>query len=207
MATCIRCLKLQVPFCQRATNYRALLWKTMYAYKASYGSSPPCIQPHPNSIFISRMHIHIYCTTLYHAAPHCTTQHHDAPHSQKEVNIIQSHPNSNCVSRMHIHIYCTTLHHTVQHCTTLHHTHREKWISSNHSPSLTLYPACTYFRGRHIPGEWNWDSDANHECWDSDGRHIRMTNGYLGFGCRVEIPVQILGFRYKSWVLGFRCRS
>ena len=36
------CLKMQVNFCKRATNYRALLRKTTYKDKASYGSSPPC---------------------------------------------------------------------------------------------------------------------------------------------------------------------
>jgi len=36
------CLKLQVIFRKRATNYRALLRKMTYGNKASYGSSPPC---------------------------------------------------------------------------------------------------------------------------------------------------------------------
>ena len=36
------CLKLQVIFCKRATNYRALLWKMTYEDKASYDSTPPC---------------------------------------------------------------------------------------------------------------------------------------------------------------------
>ena len=38
----IGCLKLQVIFYQRATNHRALLRKTTYKDKASYGSLPPC---------------------------------------------------------------------------------------------------------------------------------------------------------------------
>jgi len=38
----IECLKLQVLFRERATNYRALLRKMTYADKASYGSSPLC---------------------------------------------------------------------------------------------------------------------------------------------------------------------
>jgi len=37
-----RCLKLEVIFRKRATNYRALLWKINYEDTASYGSSPPC---------------------------------------------------------------------------------------------------------------------------------------------------------------------
>jgi len=38
----IGCLKLQVIFCKRATNYRALLRKMIYEDKISYGSTPPC---------------------------------------------------------------------------------------------------------------------------------------------------------------------
>ena len=39
----IECLKLQVIFRNRATNYRGLLWKMTYKDKASYRSTPPCI--------------------------------------------------------------------------------------------------------------------------------------------------------------------
>jgi len=38
----IRCLKLQLNFRKRATNYRALLRKIAYNDKATYESSPPC---------------------------------------------------------------------------------------------------------------------------------------------------------------------
>jgi len=38
----VECLKLQVFFRKRATNYRALLRKMTYGDTASYGSSPPC---------------------------------------------------------------------------------------------------------------------------------------------------------------------
>ena len=40
---CTGCLKLQVSFHKRATNYRALLRKITCKDKASYGSSPPCM--------------------------------------------------------------------------------------------------------------------------------------------------------------------
>ena len=40
---CIGCLELQVSFCKRATNHRALLRKMTSKDKASYDSSPPCI--------------------------------------------------------------------------------------------------------------------------------------------------------------------
>ena len=39
---CIGYLKLQVSFCKRATNFRALLRKMIYIDKASYAPSPPC---------------------------------------------------------------------------------------------------------------------------------------------------------------------
>jgi len=39
----IGCLKLQVIFCKRATNYRALLRKMTCKDKASYDSTPHCI--------------------------------------------------------------------------------------------------------------------------------------------------------------------
>ena len=39
----IGCLKLQVIFRKRTTNYRALLQKMTYEYKPSYASSPLCI--------------------------------------------------------------------------------------------------------------------------------------------------------------------
>jgi len=39
----IRCLKLQVIFRKRATEYRALLRKMTCKDRASYGSSPPCM--------------------------------------------------------------------------------------------------------------------------------------------------------------------
>jgi len=38
----IRCLKLQIIFRKKFTNYTALLQKMTYKDKASYGSSPPC---------------------------------------------------------------------------------------------------------------------------------------------------------------------
>jgi len=38
----IGCLKLQIIFRKRATNYRALSWKISCKDEASHGSSPPC---------------------------------------------------------------------------------------------------------------------------------------------------------------------
>jgi len=39
----IGCLKLQVVFRERATDYRALLREMTYEDKASYDSTPPCV--------------------------------------------------------------------------------------------------------------------------------------------------------------------
>ena len=46
----IRCLKLQVVFRERATNYRALLRKMTYEDKASCDSTPPCSSTHTKKI-------------------------------------------------------------------------------------------------------------------------------------------------------------
>ena len=54
----IGCLKLQVNFRKRATNYRALLRKMTYKDKALCESSPPCI-------FRTSFYIHITCLFLY----------------------------------------------------------------------------------------------------------------------------------------------
>jgi len=66
----IGCLKLQVNFRKRATNYRALLQKMTYQDKASYGSSPPCslILYSPLCVFASRAPLCIcicVCFTMY----------------------------------------------------------------------------------------------------------------------------------------------
>ena len=55
---CKRCLKLQVSFRKRATNNRALLWKTTCKDKAPYESSPPCSRHH-------RVHL---CAWVRHCA-------------------------------------------------------------------------------------------------------------------------------------------
>ena len=73
----IGCLKSQVIFHKRATNYGALLGEMTYKDKASYDSAPPCIRhPITNTLHNAATH----CTTLHHAAQHCNTLHHTAPH-------------------------------------------------------------------------------------------------------------------------------
>jgi len=91
----IRCLKLQVIFRKRATNYRALLWKMTCEDKASYASLPPwsskrvvwiffykcscsCIHTYhrvAGSIFLLVADMCItatYCNTLQHTATRTT---------------------------------------------------------------------------------------------------------------------------------------
>jgi len=58
----IGCLKLQVIFCQRATNYRALLWKVMMDVACG--------------AWVALR----YCNTLPHTATHCDTLQHTATH-------------------------------------------------------------------------------------------------------------------------------
>ena len=65
----IGCLKLQVIFRKRATDYRALLRKMTCKHKASYGSSPPCITS--SSIAISYgKHSHELAFEEYHQQLH-----------------------------------------------------------------------------------------------------------------------------------------
>jgi len=54
----IGCLKLQVIFRKRATNYMAFLRKMVYEDKASYGSSPPCTVTPCNN---TATHIYVKC--------------------------------------------------------------------------------------------------------------------------------------------------
>jgi len=51
----IGCLKLQVIFRKRATNYRALLRNMTYKDKASYDSTPPCTREQYTCL---RVHAH-----------------------------------------------------------------------------------------------------------------------------------------------------
>ena len=54
----VGCLKLQVIFRKRGTNYRALLRKTIYIENASYGPLPPC----RDTILYIHMYIHFGAT-------------------------------------------------------------------------------------------------------------------------------------------------
>ena len=65
----IGCLKLQIIFCKRATDYRALLRKMIRKDKASYGSLPPCTNTstqYMNTHYIY-IHVHIYIYTCVYS--------------------------------------------------------------------------------------------------------------------------------------------
>jgi len=72
----IGCLKLQVIFRKRATNYRALLRKMTYKDKASYGSSPPC----GTATVIRHRHCAAIATSHAHARTHSRTHTHTHTH-------------------------------------------------------------------------------------------------------------------------------
>jgi len=81
----IDCLKLQVIFRKRATNYMALLQKMTYEDKASYDSTPPCTSHHntlqhtqknDSTWYPQTLATHcntLYHTSLQHTATHCNT--------------------------------------------------------------------------------------------------------------------------------------
>jgi len=73
---CIECLKLQVSFRERATNYRAVLWKTTCKDTAFYGSSPPCTFEHIYTCDLEREHICAYmCMHVHVCACMCMYVH------------------------------------------------------------------------------------------------------------------------------------
>jgi len=109
----IGCLKLQVIFCKRYTNYRAVLRKMTCEGKASCASWPPCS----------------YSTTLWNHATHCNTLQHTAT----RCNTLQ-HTATHCNTLQHTATHCNTL----QHSTTLWNdaTSYLLWNNANHRSLL-----------------------------------------------------------------------
>ena len=75
----IGCLKLQVIFCKRATEYRALWRKMTCRDKASYDSTPPC-----TLLDHTLQQTATHCNTLQHTATHCNTLQHTATHRHRD---------------------------------------------------------------------------------------------------------------------------
>ena len=105
----IGCLKLQVSFRKRATNYRALLRKITSEEKASYHSTQPCIH-------IEHMTIEYEHKTIEYE--HMTIEYDATLYSSRRIDMIfNSHMFTSCTAT-----HCNTLQHTATHCNTLQHT-------------------------------------------------------------------------------------
>jgi len=63
----VGCLKLQVIFCERTTNYKALLQKMTCKDMASYNSTPPCtwMRICTSKFIASHMDVEAHCISAY----------------------------------------------------------------------------------------------------------------------------------------------
>jgi len=107
----IGCLKLQVVFRKRATEYWAQLQKMTYKHEASYDSMPPCMR----DLGIREIFIHEREEHIYERDEHMSTATHCNPLEylpnfaglKRTVNTLQ-----------HTATHCNTLQHTATHCNT-----------------------------------------------------------------------------------------
>ena len=133
----IRCLKLQVIFRKRATNYRTLLRKMTYTDNASYGSLPSCMfftrathRQEPKKYLNVLQCVAEGCTVLQSVAVCCSVLQCVAVCcSVSELTIYLLSPlalhqkKSHCTTHSkHTATHCNTLQHTATHCNTLQHT-------------------------------------------------------------------------------------
>jgi len=130
----IGCLKLQVIFCKRATNCRALLRKMTCKNKPSYASSPPCTT-HTNELcrtYEQVVSLHIWWVTYEWAMLHirtsyewCCSHERIMSHSAAFCNTLHDteHLAAHCSTLQHTAAHYNTLQHTATHCYTLQHTH------------------------------------------------------------------------------------
>ena len=133
----IECLKLQVIFGKRATNYRTLLRKMTYKDKASYASSSPRTHSH------SHMYTYVYiwlCVCIFvhthmFADQWWPRQLRDLPGDSLRVPT-QAHTNTH--ARVQTHSLTHTQIHTHTHIHTYTHTHTHTHTQIAHS----VYPAC-----------------------------------------------------------------
>jgi len=106
----IGCLKLQVIFRKRATNYRALWRKITCKDKASSESTPPCsIIWGAASTWATQT---ADCNILQHTPTHCS-----APNNTG----VSTAPDSLLATLQHAATRCNTLQHVATNCNTLHH--------------------------------------------------------------------------------------
>ena len=133
------CLKTQVIFRKRATNYKALLRKMTHRNKASYESSPLCIMemtieiPFQKALQCTATHCNaLQCTATHCNALQCTTVH---------CNALQ-HTATPGNTRQHMATHGNTRHHTATHGSTRQHTaalgstrqHATNCITLQHTP-------------------------------------------------------------------------
>ena len=116
----IGCLKLQVSFCKRATNYRALLGKMTYKDKASSVSSSPCRSLFILTTFFSsvclfqvsqvKVYVRVCCLALSnYTFEFIRASHKRAPHVID--SIFFTFPFSHCVLTAHIYLgNCKIIH-------------------------------------------------------------------------------------------------
>ena len=121
----IRCLKLHIIFCKRATNYRALLRKKTYKDMAFYDSTQPCTYNHiythicryqsPNvHKFLMNMHTYIHICACMNIGMHNTKIHlsiriHTGTHHSLHLHIFIFMQIHICIYKLtYIHIYADT---------------------------------------------------------------------------------------------------
>jgi len=114
----IGCLKLQVIFCKRATNYGALLRKMTYKDKASYGSSLPYIYDivpcHMYTHTLSPRHTYTYVYIhthtyifMYDIVPTSTSCPHTHKHTRTRI-YKHTHTHTHTQIYIHEHVYIHT---------------------------------------------------------------------------------------------------
>ena len=117
----IGCLKLQVIFRKRATNYRALWRKITCKDKASSESTPPCsIIWGAASKWATQT---ADCNILRHTPTHCSAPNNTGVSTAPDSLLATlQHAATRCNTLQHVATRCSKLQHTASHCITLQRT-------------------------------------------------------------------------------------
>jgi len=91
----IGCLKMQVVFRKRATNYRALVRKILYQDKASYGGSPPCIC----NVYMQRLYAMTVQATASMTVTHWWGNSNDWTHMKTRTRTLYTHAHTHTYTR------------------------------------------------------------------------------------------------------------
>ena len=132
------CLKLQVIFHQRATNYRALLQKITYEDKASYDFTPPCIRCCNTIDIHSYIIVHLcvrvdMCICVCVCVFVCVCVY--ALVGRQVCWVLSRYKRHQIFSSVQRYTatHCNTLQHTATHCNTLQHTATQHtWVLSRY---------------------------------------------------------------------------